>query len=284
MSWEATDPRDKIWGFLGISEDGQHLLPVDYSLPVNEVYHSFAMNFIKTYNSLRVLQTAGVCQTKETSSLDMPSWVPDWRSRNEDDRVLDIDGSFFCAAKGRPADVEFSTDERILKARGIAIDKVKQTRESNRRNLDQDEMLDWVLKALDPPFLPAKYITGVPLLQAYFRTVLLDRFEKTRIRLGNGGDELILMLLEFYIHLDEKFKFRKKIIGSDDEDNPFLALGGFFKNDEPIFLIGYADNHWALALFGRPGNPGAVILEERIDVKRGYSGYFALNTLEYYNT
>jgi hypothetical protein len=73
----ATDQRDKIWGFLGVSDEGDDLTKIDLTEPVEEVHISFAQKFINKYKSLRIMQSAGIGLKEEWrtagGSLRLPS-------------------------------------------------------------------------------------------------------------------------------------------------------------------------------------------------------------------
>ncbi|KAK0644234.1 heterokaryon incompatibility protein-domain-containing protein [Cercophora newfieldiana] len=78
---QATDPRDKIYGFLGIHEELAGALPQgiipDYESSIQEVYAATATRIIQRTNSLEVLGSAGLRKPGEGVA-DLPSWVPDW--------------------------------------------------------------------------------------------------------------------------------------------------------------------------------------------------------------
>ncbi|KAH8881169.1 HET-domain-containing protein [Thozetella sp. PMI_491] len=80
----AADPRDKLYGFLGLCEhigdvDTYGLEP-DYGLTVTEVYTRFAASVLGCQKSLDLL---GFVQRREDSRLlELPSWVPDWSDTN----------------------------------------------------------------------------------------------------------------------------------------------------------------------------------------------------------
>jgi hypothetical protein len=72
---EATDPRDKVFAFLGIADQiGGPPVAVDYTKSVEEVYIATARHLMQASNPVEVLSSV----QKKWSELSMPSWVPDW--------------------------------------------------------------------------------------------------------------------------------------------------------------------------------------------------------------
>ena len=73
---QATDPRDKIYGFLGIvSEAERRLIVPDYHLSVKEVYVNATHSIIRATSSLSILSSVDVNNPSE----DFPSWLYDLR-------------------------------------------------------------------------------------------------------------------------------------------------------------------------------------------------------------
>lgn len=82
---EASDPRDKIFGLLGIATGIDTTDPkfaVDYRLHYQQLYVDFARHFIETTSSYDIISY--VDSMAETSlhcsdrSSNLPSWVPNW--------------------------------------------------------------------------------------------------------------------------------------------------------------------------------------------------------------
>ena len=73
---KATDPRDKIYGLLGLSSDFRSggICP-RYDYPVREVFLDVVKSQFQKYDSLDILDH---CAFQHTGKLGLPSWVPNW--------------------------------------------------------------------------------------------------------------------------------------------------------------------------------------------------------------
>ncbi|EWY92013.1 hypothetical protein FOYG_08919 [Fusarium oxysporum NRRL 32931] len=69
---QTTEIRDKIYGILGLFEPG--FIPVDYDLPVEDIFRQFAQAVLILTKDLRILKHLGAKQ----SYPNLPSWVPDF--------------------------------------------------------------------------------------------------------------------------------------------------------------------------------------------------------------
>jgi hypothetical protein len=74
----ATDPRDKVYGMLGMLKAfvplEVHLPPVDYAKSLQDVFEEFAYHLMRTTGTLLPLE-----MIQHASAEDLPSWVPDLR-------------------------------------------------------------------------------------------------------------------------------------------------------------------------------------------------------------
>lgn len=110
QSNKATDPRDHIYGLLGLVKD-QHSITVDYTKKTPEVFMDTALSLIRTAGNLDLL-----CQATVTTSaaledkalgkgvLDLPTWVPDFSQQVKYDahsHVLFAQRGIYAA--GRPS-------------------------------------------------------------------------------------------------------------------------------------------------------------------------------------
>lgn len=72
--YECSDPRDKVFGVLGLVDEA---IRPDYSLSIEEVYTGVAAYLATYLGDMRILNFAG----SGRSNLDIPSWVPDWTEK-----------------------------------------------------------------------------------------------------------------------------------------------------------------------------------------------------------
>jgi hypothetical protein len=70
----STDPRDKVFGIYGISEDTAEGIEIDYTKPVEAVYTDVSRFLIADAKDLTLLS---LVQTPDPTR-KRPSWVPDW--------------------------------------------------------------------------------------------------------------------------------------------------------------------------------------------------------------
>lgn len=74
----ATDPRDKVYGLLGITFDGHNFVPVpNYQQSLNEVFMGMTMSWIRAKECLDMICLQGLAPRNQKA---LPSWCPDWLS------------------------------------------------------------------------------------------------------------------------------------------------------------------------------------------------------------
>ncbi|KAF4857009.1 Heterokaryon incompatibility protein 6, OR allele [Colletotrichum siamense] len=88
--FNATDPRDKIYGILGLAfSQFTGTLPgfkISYQIPVEDVYAMFTIVLLRTSAGLEVLRhcTGASNHQRDSGARMMPSWVPDWSQKRRD--------------------------------------------------------------------------------------------------------------------------------------------------------------------------------------------------------
>ena len=116
-SHHCSDPRDKVYGMVGIARECQeHSFPIDYSLSVGEVYLRATRWMIEHSKKLDVI-TATYPQKPEHN---LPSWAPDWTVSRLQNHLNEGYG----AAGSSLSDAEFSEDGRVLTTTGCFLGNV----------------------------------------------------------------------------------------------------------------------------------------------------------------
>ena len=199
----ATDPRDKLFGLLGICE-----LPIqpDYQLPVREVYMKFGLGCV-WYELFNVLLWAGNGLGIATSP-GLPSWIPDWQAISNSHWRNPIRPEWYEASgwidpfPGPPRSTQLANLSHgfALTLRGYycgSISKIWRSTPLKSRALF-DMCFD--LRGSSPE-QPPRYKTGIPLMQGILRTFCLDHalgeFEKSFDFDDGDFDQVISTVLDF---------------------------------------------------------------------------------------
>lgn len=124
---ESTDPRDKLFALMGISDFG-NTLAVDYTKSARDIYVMFTRNYINQEKGgdLAFLLMAGLCQVNKAEDIGLPSWTPDFRGlQGVDTRYLAASYlNQFNACGENAQSVSFLDDHHTMKADGVVLGKV----------------------------------------------------------------------------------------------------------------------------------------------------------------
>lgn len=135
-SKQASDPKDKVFGLLGLSDLSYRTHPglkVDYSRTVREVYIGIVQAVVEITSRLDFLcfSFPGAVVSKSeviprTDRTVLPSWVPDWRIYNDSIFFSILSMPIKGAGEDSPACAELRLDEGILCTAGFRIGTVKK--------------------------------------------------------------------------------------------------------------------------------------------------------------
>jgi hypothetical protein len=187
--WQCQNPRDKIYVTIDLAScPRSERLRVNYRDPVSKVYTDATWDIIQdvcngfdSTPSLEVLCSTYRSEFRRDGDR-LPSWVPDW---SENQEFILMSSKYyakipFCAGGTRPlADVPPITDDGILRIKGIQWDTIRHVNDGigvfNQSNTLSD--FNYHVQSWEPDDLEAiKYPTGEDSTDAYWRTLLTDRF------------------------------------------------------------------------------------------------------------
>ncbi|KAK9772844.1 putative Heterokaryon incompatibility domain-containing protein [Seiridium cardinale] len=144
----VTDPRDRLYGLLGIKttdndpEHGSLFMPVDYTIESDELWNRVAWKEIQSTNSLAILSSvqhsSEFAAGEETLGLDwfvhnstsMPSWVPQWGSVYRSTLLPWDTSDSFAASRRLPLRLFGDSDSvspQVLQTEGIPVGTVGYT-------------------------------------------------------------------------------------------------------------------------------------------------------------
>lgn len=128
----ATDPRDKVFALLGIADSrGIGHLTTDYSKSIKDVYASVARSIIVDCRHLHILSCVQNHQnTLGLPSLDLPSWVADWRQKWARGSLGSLPSNFRASGKNEAVMHDVGNPE-ILSLGGLKLDHIEHVFEIN---------------------------------------------------------------------------------------------------------------------------------------------------------
>lgn len=194
----ATDPRDKVYGLLGMMEASvsDKIVP-DYNATLSQVFTDFAKAFIVASRSLIFPKAQSIAFfgsssrswtdiSREDNSLEvleqctwstkgMPSWVPDW---TDTDPVRLFSGrSTYHATKGSSAVFHFDVNNQNLSCQGFRIDGIDGLGESYLEGFENRKHKDAVVQ---PKGSKNSYGSEAALKEALWNTLVGGRDPRGR--------------------------------------------------------------------------------------------------------
>ncbi|KAK4184575.1 hypothetical protein QBC35DRAFT_391426, partial [Podospora australis] len=171
----CADPRDKVYGLLGIAPpEVATLINPDYTSPISEVYQT---TFQITVDAVKRLDLLGYCEhSHQRRLLGLPSWIPNWSVPIG--TVPSLSSAF--AAGNSKAAVRFLGRSRSMEVTGVRIGVVREVKTDSAEHLkDPQRFADRVVAwAPDSVTLDTElYPTGESLLDAYTLTLCQNRVQ-----------------------------------------------------------------------------------------------------------
>lgn len=189
-SCEATDPRDKVYAFLGM---GQYSMKLNYASPVEEVFREATVVLLNRMLAppigegirdkvnwrfgMGILYSAGIAYQER----DLPSWIPDWSIDFDTRPLWKAWRVGYKAGDGGSGNIKLLAGDRLLltgkifdiiKTCGAALD---HRRPQGSRSL-HDAMAAWLFEAKSlMSGLSDRYVDEQSLTEVFKRTLMADR-------------------------------------------------------------------------------------------------------------
>ncbi|GAW19669.1 hypothetical protein ANO14919_091580 [Xylariales sp. No.14919] len=197
QSYRATNPRDKIYGLLGLIESD---ITPDYSKPVADLYSEAAEKLLKEVGSLEPLNLAGI-HNIDTTAFGLPSWVPNWHDISMGDRKTMPPQPYRAddGIKDFLSGDAFEVIDRTLHAYGFVCESVDRV----EPDFDNRAFFQFCCDYASRDVGGDVYITGIPRLQAIFRTVCMDVDPKSMARFSRTPHRFAFEFIRDIIPEDE---------------------------------------------------------------------------------
>ncbi|EGU72350.1 hypothetical protein FOPG_18832 [Fusarium oxysporum f. sp. conglutinans race 2 54008] len=126
QQYEASDPRDRVYGLLGVhsadsGRDGKLFIDPNYNLDIQCVYRAVALRIIEAEENLSLLSSV---QHGPVFSFSQESWVPRWNTTVFTKSLLSGDIAHRHKADGDVPMVRFVSNDRSLTVGGLDAGKV----------------------------------------------------------------------------------------------------------------------------------------------------------------
>ncbi len=193
---EATDPRDKVYGLLGMASNVAEVgIVPDYSLSWQEVYKRTAVSMVKSYQDPDILSRESLGLSLENEKVGLPSWAPNWSASqymNGDTRIHywhSRELPHFQAGMGIPFLVVRIPQTDFLCLNGIFLDEIAEMGELAFAGIGEEPgdevekvaqesakrlMQEWEGRIVDRMRNEPAYVGGGTWQDAYWKTVAAD--------------------------------------------------------------------------------------------------------------
>ena len=198
---DATDPRDKVYGLLGLSDlqeipedfDYKPKIKVDYTKSVKEVYRDLAMALINDQKSLQVLHSA-ILNSEEPN---WPTWLPDWRIRDISHNPHRLPHGFK-ADNGFPPRLTESPDPDMLSVEGKIIGSASFVHSEHHCpqvvwHVDARVLRQRIIEIMGETYKPTGQTTGT----AFTLTLSAGQVFESVQEAGTSAQEFADMALDF---------------------------------------------------------------------------------------
>ncbi|TGO18457.1 hypothetical protein BPAE_0382g00020 [Botrytis paeoniae] len=196
---QCFDPRDKIYGLLGVCSDADRFQIRYTDFTENQLYHDVAINALT--KDIQILTPSLVFKSIDHESLDLPSWVPDWRKRRQMNELGTYNASGSFKFELGKVYVRINNESRNeLRIRGIPFDSLIRTSATithpdltylNPHNGNKSLLELWTFVSESK-----HYPTSHTVFHAFWQTLVGSKADSGRLRCPDSFAEIISLLLD----------------------------------------------------------------------------------------
>ena len=140
LSFQASEPKDRIYSLLAIVADGDDYPVPNYNHSVEQVYQDFAKSFARKGHGLSLISIAA-----SQGLLRTPSWVPDWQNSSWSGIFADHEAHFEAGSRSTD-DVGVFQSNSILYINGVTVDSITATADTYSGDLRTNEWISSSVK------------------------------------------------------------------------------------------------------------------------------------------
>lgn len=237
---DATDPRDKIYGLLGMASDATEIgIVPDYSISWQEVYKRTAVKLIQNYHDPCLVAHQSLGLSLENEKVGLPSWAPDWSISH----FSSVETSWHYwharttlsheAGRGIPFLAVRIPNTDLLCLNGIFFDEIVELSDVMfGPEITPIVMLNWEQRIFSMSGGQRLYIGGGTWQEAYWQTVVADLIkmmrdeEQERGADQNQGLSIHTIASRFFVQLRYRFEVESSLTWPE----PYWANGRPIKN------------------------------------------------------
>jgi hypothetical protein len=188
-AYKATDPRDSVFGLLGVIS-APKLVP-GYKLSVEVIYTEWFTTVLKDWEDFQPLYFSGITNTSYSEGA-LSSWVPDLRSRRADSPVWDATLASTIEKPHQPTNFSlgeqtlrgfpYISDGRTLHARGVWCDEVVEAHHINFKYAPEIVAQFCTSYLSNDKISPDRNRNSAPILQRVFTVLMcgINRFDSSQ--------------------------------------------------------------------------------------------------------
>ncbi|KAJ9605671.1 hypothetical protein H2200_009520 [Cladophialophora chaetospira] len=208
----ATDPRDKVFAFLGLASrtsSSTNQIEPNYETSTRQVYTDAACSLLRTYRNLYLL--SHVQDRSLTKTRGLPSWVPDY-SVPISPYPLDFRGNCSWSACGKirwtPPKDETMLDRGLLPVQGFHVDTIAETAVMPHEAADAGEpwasIVNMVSRLPNPYPIPSFKGASISRLDVLWRTLTTNTYSRQHPAPAECG----ILFIDYILNLQIRHRLR----------------------------------------------------------------------------